>query len=168
MELAHNICDYRIQSQIFDFANGYPIITYYAAEDYKLNGKVNTGVTSIGNLNDYYDTLFINHDKPSSAIGIFAVGNCFFTWKELENFFSEPELFEVIQEFIELHPYLFKIIANRVSLIHDSFNTYLCERISTFSTRKEKTLENVRESLLSGSVRIYGSDEEFFTRLRFL
>ena len=152
LELAHNICDYRIQSQIFDFANGYPIITYYAAEDYKLNGKVNTGVTSIGNLNDYYDTLFINHDKPSSAIGIFAVGNCFFTWKELENFFSEPELFEVIQEFIELHPYLFKIIANRVSLIHDSFNTYLRERISTFSTRKEKTIENVRESLLSGSV----------------
>ena len=76
----------------------------------------------------------------------------FRSWKELENFFSEPELFEVIQEFIELHPYLFKIIANRVSLIHDSFNAYLRERISTFSKRKEKTLESVRESLLSGSV----------------
>lgn len=37
-------------------------------------------------------------------------------------------------------------------MIHDSFNTYLRERISTFSTRKEKTFENVRESLLSGSV----------------
>lgn len=147
LELAHNICDYKIQSQIFGFANGYPIITYYAAEDCKLNGKVNAGMTSIDNLNDYYDTLFINQDKPSSAIGIFAVGNCFFTWKELENFFSEPELFEVIQEFIKLHPYLFKIIANRVSLIHDSFNTYLRGRISTFSKRKEKTLESVRKSL---------------------
>lgn len=32
LEMAHNICDYKIQMQIFDFANGYPIITYYAAE----------------------------------------------------------------------------------------------------------------------------------------
>lgn len=152
LELAHNIHDYKVQLQIFEVANGYPIITYYVAEDYKLNGKVNIGEKPIDNINDYYNTLFINHDKPSASIGIFAVGNCFFTWKELESFFSEPELYEVIREFIKLHPYLFKIIANRVSLIHDSFNTYLRDRISTFSTRKEKTLECVRKSLLSGSI----------------
>jgi hypothetical protein len=152
LEMAHQIYDYKIQTQIFDFAKGYPIITYYVAEDYRLNGKVNAGETAINDINDYYDSLFVNHDKPSVAIGIFATGNCFFTWKELESFFSEPELFEVIHEFINLHPYLFKIIANRVSLIHDSFNTYLRNKISTFSSRKERTLEIVRNSLLSGSV----------------
>ena len=151
LQMAHKINDYKVQMQIFNFANGYPIITNYVAEDYKLNGKVNTD-TTIDNINDYYDTLFINNDKPSAAVGIFATGNCFFTWKELEGFFTEPELFEVIQEFIYLHPYLFKIIANRVSLIHDSFNTYLREKLNTFSMRKEKTLEIVRKSLLNGSV----------------
>lgn len=129
LEMAYNICDYRIQSEIFGYTNGYPIITYYVAEDYKLNSKLNISEKSIDSITEYYDTLFVNNDKPSSAIGIFAVGNCFFTWKELESFFSDPELFEIIQEFISMHPYLFKIIANRVSLIHDSFNTYLREFI---------------------------------------
>lgn len=152
LEMAYNICDYRIQSEIFGYTNGYPIITYYVAEDYKLNNKLNISEKSIDSITEYYDTLFVNNDKPSSAIGIFAVGNCFFTWKELESFFSDPELFEIIQEFISMHPYLFKIIANRVSLIHDSFNTYLRERINTFSKRKSKTLEDIRKSLLNGSI----------------
>ncbi len=171
LEIAHNICDYQVQKQIFDFSNGYPIITYFAAEDYILNKKVITGEKPIDNINDYYDTLFINQEKPSVAIGIFAVGNCFFTWKELESFFSEPELFEVIKEFIKLHPYLFKIVANRVSLIHDSFNTYLRCRINTFSKRKEKTLKYIEKSLLDGSIeyvdrmKSFSLDSEFYAKL---
>ena len=150
--MVHQIHYYKIQRQIFNITNGYPIITYFVAADYTLNGKVKTADMSIKGINDYYDSLFVNQDKPSEAISIFSVGNCFFTWNELKTFYTDPELFDIIQEFVKTHPYLFKIIANRVSLIHDSFNTYLREKLTSFPRRKEITLEIVRKSLLKGSV----------------
>ena len=122
--MAHEITEYRIQQQIFNISGGYPIITYFLAEDFKLNHRINIELP-IKSINDYYDTLFLRNEKPSAAISIFASGNCFFTLKEIEGFFSEPEMYEVICEFIKNHPYLFKIIENRISLIHDSLNTYL-------------------------------------------
>lgn len=168
LDMVHQIHDYKIQMQIFNIANGYPIITYFVASDYILNGKVNTVGTSIKEINDYYDGLFVNLDKPSEAISIFSVGNCFFTWNELKTFYTDPELFDVIHEFVKTHPYLFKIIANRVSLIHDSFNTYLREKLTSFSRRKEITLDIVRKSILNGSVEYmdrmqsFPLDDEFY------
>lgn len=35
LELAHNITEYKVQNQIYKITNGYPIITYFIAEDYK-------------------------------------------------------------------------------------------------------------------------------------
>lgn len=167
LEVAHNITDYKIQNKIYTITKGYPIVTYFVAEDYKLNQVVDIK-QSISSINEYYDCLFINNDKPSTAIGIFATGNCFFTEEELESFFSEPEVYETICEFIDTHPYLFKRIMNRISLIHDSFNTYLRIRIKTFLTRKEKTLKIIRDSILSGSIEYmdrmqsFNFDEEFY------
>ena len=94
--------------------------------------------------------------------GIFASGNCFFT---------EPEMYEVICEFVKRHPYLFKIIRNRISLIHDSFNTYLRTKIETFAQRQTKTVAAIRESLLSGSIEYmarmdsFEFDEEFYLKM---
>ena len=130
LELAHNITEYKVQNQIYKITNGYPIITYFIAEDYKMKQVVDIS-QPIKEINEYYDSLFINNDKPSNAIGIFATGNCFFTEKELESFFTEPEVYETICEFIDLHPYLFKKVMNRISLIHDSLNTYLRLRLKT-------------------------------------
>lgn len=167
LEVAHNITDYKIQNKIYTITKGYPIITYFVAEDYKLNQVVDIK-QPISSINEYYDSLFINNDKPSTAIGIFATGNCFFTEEELESFFTEPEVYETICEFIDTHPYLFKRIMNRISLIHDSFNTYLRLRIKTFLTRKEKTLKIIRDSILSGSIEYmdrmqsFNFDEEFY------
>lgn len=160
LEIAHGIFEYRIQRQIFDVSGGYPIITYFLAEDFKLNQKINL-TSPITKINDYYDTLFVPNERPSAAIGIFASGNCFFTWKELESFFSEPEMYEIICEFIEGHPYLFKVIQNRISLIHDSFNTYLRTKIESFAQRQAKTVAIIRESLLSGSVEYMARMESF-------
>lgn len=171
LELAHEILDYEVQHKIFNVANGYPIITYYLAETFKLNGIADIVKQPIKEINEYYDTLFINGDKPSSAIGIFASGNCFFTWNELEGFFIEPEMYDVIKQFIEQHPYLFKQVLNRVSLIHDSLNTYLRTKISTFPQRKEKTVAAIRDSLLSGSVEYmarmqsFTFNEEFYVEM---
>ena len=170
LEMAHDISDYRIQSQIFRVSGGYPIITYFLAEEYNINHAIDLTVPITG-INDYYDTLFVNNEKPSSVIGVFASGNCFFTRKELKSFFDEPEMFDVICEFIEGHPYLFKVIMNRVSLIHDSFNTYLRTKIKSFEQRREKTVSLVRASLLNGSVEYmarmesFEFDEDFYLKM---
>lgn len=167
LEMAHEISDYKIQNKIFHVSGGYPIITYFIAEDYKLNHRVAIN-QPIDGINEYYDTLFINNDKPSSAIGVFAAGNCFFTRRELEGFFVEPEMYEVICDFIDMHPYLFKVLINRVSLIHDSFNTYLRFKIKFFSNRQEKTLSIIKNSILNGSIEYmarmqsFNFDEEFY------
>jgi len=170
LEMAHEITEYRIQQQIFNISGGYPIITYFLAEDFKLNHRINIELP-IKSINDYYDTLFLRNEKPSAAISIFASGNCFFTLKEIEGFFSEPEMYEVICEFIKNHPYLFKIIENRISLIHDSLNTYLRIRNKSFEQRRLKTIAVIRESLLKGSVEYmdrmesFEFDEEFYSAM---
>lgn len=160
LEVAHDISNYSIQSRIFHLSGGYPIITYFLAEEYKLSHHINISSPIIG-INEYYDKLFNNQDKPSSAIGIFAAGSCFFTWTELKSFFADPEVYEVIQEFISLHPYLFKIVANRVSLIHDSLNTYLRTKIKSVSYRCKQTIGIIRESLLNGSIEYMARMESF-------
>ncbi|MEM1485563.1 ATP-binding protein [Oscillospiraceae bacterium PP1C4] len=160
LEMAYGIPDYRTQRQIFHVSGGYPIITYFLAEDYKLNQQIDLTMPIAG-INEYYDTLFVNNDRPSSAIGVFASGNCFFTWKELKGFFAEPEMYDVICEFIKGHPYLFKVIMNRVSLIHDSFNTYLRTKINSIAQRQEKTMSIIRVSLLSGSIEYMARMESF-------
>lgn len=170
LEMAYEISDYRTQRQIFHVSGGYPIITYFLAEDYKLNHKIDF-TAPIAGINEYYDTLFVNNDSPSSAIGVFASGNCFFTLKELEGFFTEPEMYDIICEFIKGHPYLFKVIMNRISLIHDSFNTYLRTKINSFAQRQEKTIAIIRSSLLSGSIEYmarmesFNFDEEFYSTM---
>lgn len=170
LEMAHGIVEYEIQDKIFHVTGGYPIITYFISEDYKINHVLDIE-QPIEGINEYYDTLFIGQDRPSEAIGVFATGNCFFTWKELGLFFSDPEMYEVIRQFIELHPYLFKQLINRVSLIHDSFNTYLRTKINSFSQRQKKVISIIRSSILDGSIEYmdrmqsFCFDEEFYTIL---
>lgn len=168
--MVYDISDYRTQHQVFHVSGGYPIITHFLAEDYKLNHRMDLTMPIAG-INEYYDALFTNNDRPSSAIGVFASGNCFFTWKELEGFFLEPEMYDVICEFIEGHPYLFKVILNRVSLIHDSFNTYMRTKINSSVQRQEKTISIIRASLLSNSIdymarmESFNFDEEFYSSM---
>ena len=170
LEIAHAISDYRTQCKIFRLSGGYPIITYFLAEDHRINHSINMNIPIAG-INEYYDTLFVNDDKPTAAISVFASGNSFFTRKELESFFSEPEMYDVICDFIEMHPYLFKIILNRISLIHDSFNTYLRTKINTALRRQEKTMSVIKSSLMSGSIEYmarmdsFEFDEEFYSEI---
>lgn len=124
LELEHKILDSDVQSKIYEMANGYPIITYYLAEEYKQTNVIPER-RPIAGVNEYYDSLFINGDSISSSISVFAVGNCFFTEKELENILGDPELLDGANKFIDSHRYLFKFEANRLSLMHDSFNTYI-------------------------------------------
>ena len=76
MELEYNILDGDVQSKIYEMAGGYPIITYYLAEEYKQTNKMPERQLIAG-VNEYYDSLFINGDSISFSISVFAVGNCF-------------------------------------------------------------------------------------------
>ena len=73
-------------------------------------------------------------------LSIFAINNSFFTWNELFNFLLESGFYDVIKEFVLSHQYLFEIVENRISLIHDSLNTYLREQIPSFKIQQGNIL----------------------------
>lgn len=169
LAVAHNISDYVVQKKIFEVTDGYPIITYFLAEHYKQHGNINIE-HSVTDLKQYYDTLLANVNTKS-LLCIFATNNSFFTKEEFVTFFSEPEAYDTLNEFVSAYPYLFEILQNRISLIHDSLNTYLREILSSFPIRQEKVLNVVKSSLADGNVEYmarlasFDLDDEFLNEL---
>jgi hypothetical protein len=150
LAVAHAISGYSEQKQIFEITGGYPIITYFLAEHYKQHGNINVE-RPIADLNQYYDELLSNV-STKSLLCIFATTNSFFTREELTTFFAEPEACDMLNEFISAYPYLFVILQNRISLIHDSFNTYLRGILYSFPARQESVLSVVKSGLLAGNI----------------
>lgn len=150
LALAYDISDYRFVSKIYEVTDGYPIITYFIAEHYKTHEEINITL-EIENLNQYYGML-LEKVNPKSLLSIFATNNSFFTESELRTILKESFLVDVIMEFIEGHPYLFKRTINRISLIHDSFNTYLRLQLESYSGLEGRVNQIVQSSLLSGDV----------------
>lgn len=150
LAMAHNICDYKVTKQIFEVTDGYPIITYFIAEHYLIYKEINItpGVDSIFR---YYDILLENI-PVKSLLTIFATNNSFFLESELTNIFEESFMIDTIMDFIRAYPYLFKRTLNRISLIHDSFNTYLRNHITGYPELEEKVNRFVQNSLLSGNI----------------
>lgn len=153
---SYGILDYNIHRRIYQIADGYPIITYFLAEHFKKYGNINFE-SPISDLNTYYDNL-LNNVATKSSLCVCATSNSFFTIEELKILISEPELFECLMEFISSYPYLFEIVQNRVSLIHDSFNTYLRGILPSFPKRRDAVCKAVQSSLLEENV-------EFMARL---
>ena len=150
LAMAHNICDYKVTKQIFEVTDGYPIITYFIAEHYLIYKEINItpGVDSIFR---YYDILLENI-PVKSLLTIFATNNSFFLESELTNIFEESFMIDTIMDFIRAYPYLFKRTLNRISLIHDSFNTYLRNHITGYPELEGKVNRFVQNSLLSGNI----------------
>lgn len=148
---AYEISDYHVQRTIYDISKGYPIITYFVAEEYKVSGSLSTDI-QFQSIDDYYDSL-CDDNESYALLSVFACANTFFTINELRSFYSDPEMFIALQSFMNRHPYLFRTTLNRVSLLHDSFNTYLRNRISViYAEREAKLLSIVKHSLRDGSV----------------
>lgn len=150
LAMAYNICEYRVIKQIYEVTDGYPIITYFIAEHYIMYKEINITL-EIEDLSHYYGMLLENI-HPKSLLSIFATNNSFFTVSELSNILKEPFIVEAIMDFIKVHPYLFKRTLNRISLIHDSFNTYLRHQIKRYPEIENKVNRFVQSSLLSGNV----------------
>lgn len=127
LEEKFNIQKYELKRKIYDITDGYPIITLFLVSHY-----VNTGVielkTRITELDDYYKHLLSDVNRIKS-LSIFLINNSFILEKELETFSGSEYYSEIIFEVIETYPFLFKIESDRISLVHDSLNTFLRREI---------------------------------------
>lgn len=150
LAMAYNICEYRVVKEIYEVTDGYPIITYFTAQHYIMHKNINISI-EVENLNQYYDIL-LEKANPKSLLSIFATNNSFFTESELRTILEESFVIDAILDFIEVHPYLFKRTLNRVSLIHDSFNTYLRHQIESYPELEDRVNQFVQVSLLSGDI----------------
>lgn len=150
LAMAYNIYEYRIVREIYNVTDGYPIITYFVAEHYKIHKEINVTL-EIESINQYYG-LLLNKVNPKSLLSIFATNNSFFTESEIRVILEEPFLIDAIMDFVETHPYLFKRTLNRISLIHDSFNTYLRHELKNYPDLEDRINQFVENSLLSGKV----------------
>ena len=148
LAVAHGIEDYSVQKRVFDLANGYPIITSFLANHYKKYNALNID-EPIVDLNAYYDSL-LNNVSTKSLMCIFAANTSFFTYKELSTLIGDSGLYDTLVEFIQSYPYLFQIVQNRISLVHDSLNTYLRNILHSYPRQIEVIYDNVKASLISG------------------
>ena len=145
---AYSITEYEQQKAIFNVSKGYPIITHYLAAHFLKYGKLNIE-TEIGSIFGYYDAL-IKDVRTRSVLGFFASNNSFFTYKEIQDA-VDGVTYDIIKDFIDDYPYLFVITVNRVSLVHDSFNTYLRQQKGS-SHWLDKIINKVSDQILNGEI----------------
>lgn len=150
LEEAHEIKDIKIKYNIFKISNGYPIITFYLAEHYKIHGEINIKC-QIESIEHYYDVL-VEKVNTKEALSLFAVNNSFYLRSEIKKILNNEMLAKIIEQFIEDYPYLFNQVLNRVSLIHDSFNTYLRENIESYISTRDSVNSIVMKSLINYEV----------------
>ncbi|AZA82238.1 hypothetical protein C1637_09580 [Chryseobacterium lactis] len=141
-ELFH-ISDYKTQNQIFYLTQGYPLLVKYVAEFYKLNKEL-PEIEQLKDIDSFYEGI-IKNEKGKHSLLLFLCTDSYIMFSELEIFLGESKYY--VEEFIKEHPYLFDIKLNRVSLFHDSFNTYLRNRSNNYKKLKDSVNEKVYNSV---------------------
>ncbi len=166
---AYEITEYNISKDIYSVTDGYPIITHFVAEEYKLTKKISFDC-KLNSINQYYDSLLSNI-SIRTPLTLFATNTSFFMYDELNILLGDEEAAQTLKEFIECYPYLFKQRINRYSLMHDSLNTYLRSQLMLYENRKKLVTEKIKNSLFSGEVRYmsrlmsFDFEEDFFDEL---
>ncbi|WP_314329992.1 hypothetical protein [Abiotrophia defectiva] len=169
LSATHNIYDYNIIKKIYEVTDGYPIITYFVAEHYHIYGEISIALRD-ANIFTFYETL-LKDANVKSLLAIFATNNSFFLESELVSILENSFMIEPIMEFIKAYPYLFEKQLNRISLIHDSFNTYLRHEIDSYPELEDKVYTFVQNSLLKGNVNFmsrlssFKLSEDFYKKL---
>jgi len=147
-ELYH-IVDYKICYKIYDITSGYPILVRYIAEHYKKFNNL-PNLKDLRNLEDYYNKL-IKNVNTRSALSLFISSHSFFMKSEI-SYFLEDDFSNVVNEFISSYPYLFEIKLNRITLFHDSLNSYLKKNINN-EKRIARVNQKVFKSIMEGERR---------------
>lgn len=135
--------DFDLISDIYEVSDGYPIISKLIYEHYLLYGKIPE--SHFSEVNDYYDELF-NFEDVKPGMSIFLINTYFITQEELKLFLDEIS-YAMVDAFIRNHPYLFTLDLNRISLIHDSLNTYLRENNISYESLEKNILKKIKESI---------------------
>ncbi len=154
---AHNIRDYSIIENIYEISDGYPIITNFLAGHYNLQGEIPID-KKISGLDDYYELLI--NDVELKALSIFLLNDYFFLESEFEDLLDDFST-ELIKEFIERHPYLFHKEINRISLIHDSFNTFLREKDQYYLNLGSEIIPKIEDSIENHDIRFLSRIDGF-------
>ncbi|MEQ6205378.1 hypothetical protein [Enterococcus mundtii] len=158
LSLEFNIHDYSLKQDIYDLSDGYPIICFFLANHYKIYQKLNIS-KKISGIEDYYDNLL----EPvgfKTALPVFLVNSSYLTEEELFMLLPDQMLAEMILEFTNNFPYLFKKTANRLSLIHDSLNTYIKAK---YSTKETDLVSNARQFIATS---IMNKEIRFLSRFK--
>lgn len=162
---AHNIESNSIRQEIFDVAAGYPIITSFLAQHYSQEGTINI-TTKIDDINEYYKQLIRKIDVLS-GLSLFLISYSYFTRDEINELLTTDIVRDTVNEFILAYPYLFEKKGNRISLIHDSLNTYLLKVHPPQESFKNTVLSKVKESISAENIEYlsrfssFDFDEEF-------
>jgi len=151
-ELYH-IQDYNQRQQIFGISQGYPILVRYLAEHFKLYGEV-PKLNQLKNIEDYYEQILKN-EKGKQSLTLFLCSNSYFMNSEISLFLGDAACY--VEEYVNERPYLFEKRLNRISLFHDSFNTYL-RKISNDNSK----LNNKVKDLVFNSIMKY--EKRFLSR----
>lgn len=142
----YHIDDYSIRESIFNLSNGYPIIVKYIAEYFRLNRKMPI-YSQLNNLDNYYQEI-LKKEKGKQALSLFLCTNSFLMETEIELFLGDAKIY--VEEFISEHPYLFDFKLNRISLFHDSLNTYLrLNKSINYNQLDERTQNIVYTSIMN-------------------
>lgn len=139
--------DNDINDKIYDLTNGYPIITYYLSEHYKLNKDLTQYNEPLNSIEDYYQSILDTADLQY-PLELFLICNTYILESEIE-YLLDQNSSKILVEFIEKYPYFFTKELNRIRLFHDSLFTYLRNKSEM---NYDYSLNKVKESILSKKI----------------
>jgi len=150
LDKLYHISDYQTCRNIFEITEGYPILVRFVSEHFKQYNEMPLS-EKLNGIDDYYEGI-ISNSNILSALTLFLSTRSFIMESEI-SLFLEDELSEIVKDFIKIHPYLFEIRLNRISLFHDSLNTFLRNKKIDYFQRSSKVKQIVHKSLISGEKR---------------
>ena len=145
-----------VNEKIYELTNGYPIITYYLAEHYKLNKDLTLYPEQLKSIEDYYQTILGTVDLQY-PLELFLFCNSYILESEIEYLLDQNSA-RILREFIEKYPYLFTKELNRIRLFHDSLFNYLHGKSEM---NYDYSLGKVKESILSKEINFLTRFEDF-------
>lgn len=144
LKKAHRISEYKVLDEIYEKSKGYPIIVNFLAKHYILHNNIPIE-NEISEINEYYGQLI--DSNQIKGLSLFLTNDFFFRYDEIHELLNDELLSDLIFDFMKDYPYLFKIESNRISLIHDSFNTFLRGRSGYYLKLNKRIIPIVMNSI---------------------
>jgi len=160
LEELYLISEYTTCRNIYDLTDGYPILVRFVAEHYKQYSEMPLS-EKLNGIDDYYEGI-ISNTNILIALTLFLSTRSFIMESEISLFLKDELLSEIVKEFIKSYPYLFEIRLNRISLFHDSFNTFLRNKKIEHTSINSNVKQIVHRSLMSGENRFMSRFSFFY------